>query len=196
MDKKFQWNAWYFLLAFSLLLMFQGWWSERQAVEPIAYSEFLKLLKDGKLTEISIDAQQIRGKLQEPIKGRTHFVTNRVEPALADELAASGATFSAVRENTVLGNLLSWLLPLVVIFAFWRFLFRRLTDKQGLGGLVSVGGLNVSALNGSGGVLNNTAAGTVLNNVANGNRTNVLGVQGVTGVVRGLLGGGHGCGCN
>lgn len=65
------------------------------------------------------------------------------------------------------------------------------------GGLVSVGGLNVSALNNSAGVLNNTAAGTVLNNVANGNRSNVLGIQGgVTGVVRGLLGGGHGCGCN
>lgn len=67
------------------------------------------------------------------------------------------------------------------------------------GGLVSVGGVNVSALNGSGGVLSNIASGnrTVLNNVANGNRTNVLGVQGVTGVVRGLLGGGsNGCGCN
>jgi cell division protease FtsH len=139
MDKKFQWNAWYFLLAFSLLLMFQGWWTDRQAVEPIAYSEFLTLLKEGKLEEISVDNQQIRGKLLEPIKGRTHFVTNRIDPALAEELAASGAKFSAVRENTVLGNLLSWLLPLVLIFGFWSFLFRRLTDKQGLGGLVSVG---------------------------------------------------------
>lgn len=66
------------------------------------------------------------------------------------------------------------------------------------GGLISVGGVNVSALNGSS-VLSSIASGnrTVLNNVANGNRTNVLGVQGVTGVVRGLLGGGsNGCGCN
>ena len=139
MDKKFQWNAWYFLMAFSLLLMFQGWWTERQAVEPIAYSEFLSLLKEGKLGEISIDNQQISGKLLEPIKGRSQFVTNRVDPALADELAASGAKFSAVRENTLFANLLSWVLPLVLIFGFWSFLFRRLTDKQGLGGLVSVG---------------------------------------------------------
>ncbi|HEY8332141.1 MAG TPA: ATP-dependent zinc metalloprotease FtsH [Pseudomonas sp.] len=139
MDKKFQWNAWYFLLAFSLLLMFQGWWSERQAVEPIAYSEFLKLLKDGKLSELSINNQQISGRLLEPINNRSSFVTNRVDPALAEELAASGAKFTAVRENTLVANLLSWLLPLVLIFAFWSFLFRRLTDKQGLGGLVSVG---------------------------------------------------------
>ncbi|SFP83841.1 cell division protease FtsH [Geopseudomonas sagittaria] len=139
MDKKFPWNAWYFLLAFSLLLMFQGWWAERQAVEPIAYSEFLKLLNEGKLSELSINNQQISGKLLEPINNRSSFVTNRVDPALAEELAASGAKFSAVRENTALSNLLSWLLPLVLIFAFWSFLFRRLTDKQGLGGLVSVG---------------------------------------------------------
>lgn len=90
MDKKFQWNAWYFLLAFSLLLVFQGWWSERRAVEPIAYSEFLRLLDAGKLTELRIDQQQISGKLLDPINNRSHFVTNRVDPQLAEALARSG----------------------------------------------------------------------------------------------------------
>ena len=139
MDKKFQWNAWYFLLAFSLLLVFQGWWSERRAVEPIAYSEFLRLLDAGKLTELRIDQQQISGKLLDPINNRSHFVTNRVDPQLAEALARSGVQFAAVKQNTVLSALLSWLLPLVLIFAFWSFLFRRMADRQGLGGLVNVG---------------------------------------------------------
>ncbi len=139
MDKKIQWNAWYFLLAFSLLLMFQNWWGQRQAVEPIAYSEFLRLLEQGKLADLRIDNQQISGKLLEPINNRSGFVTNRVDPQLAEALASSGASFTAVKENTALSALLSWLLPLVVIFAFWSFLFRRLTDRQGLGGLVNVG---------------------------------------------------------
>ena len=139
MDKKFQWNAWYFLLAFSLLLVFQGWWSERRAVEPIAYSEFLRLLDAGKLTELHIDQQQISGKLLDPINNRSHFVTNRVDPQLAEALARSGVQFAAVKQNTALSALLSWLLPLVLIFAFWSFLFRRMADRQGLGGLVNVG---------------------------------------------------------
>ena len=139
MDKKFQWNAWYFLLAFSLLLVFQGWWSERRAVEPIAYSEFLRLLDAGKLTELRIDQQKISGKLLDPINNRSHFVTNRVDPQLAEALARSGVQFAAVKQNTALSALLSWLLPLVLIFAFWSFLFRRMADRQGLGGLVNVG---------------------------------------------------------
>jgi hypothetical protein len=69
--------------------------------------------------------------------------------------------------------------------------------RGGSGSLVNVSGINVAALNGIS-VLNNIASGN-RTNVAipvavKGNRTNVL--SGVTGIVGGLLGGGHGCGCN
>jgi hypothetical protein len=65
------------------------------------------------------------------------------------------------------------------------------------GSLVNVSGINVAALNGVS-VLSNIASGN-RTNVAipvtvKGNRTNVL--SGVTGIVGGLIGGGHGCGCN
>ena len=61
MEKHQQWNLWFFLVAFSLLLLFQGWWSERNAVEPIPYSEFMRLLKQEKLGELRIEQQQITG---------------------------------------------------------------------------------------------------------------------------------------
>jgi hypothetical protein len=69
--------------------------------------------------------------------------------------------------------------------------------RGGSGSLVNVSGINVAALNGIS-VLNNIASGN-RTNVAipvtvKGNRTNIL--SGVTGLVGGLLGGGHGCGCN
>ncbi|QCI68395.1 hypothetical protein [Phreatobacter stygius] len=62
------------------------------------------------------------------------------------------------------------------------------------GGLLNLGNINVSALNG-------IANGNTVNvPVLNGSRTNVLSgilnIRGVTGIVGGLLGGGHGCGCN
>ncbi len=139
MDKHQQWNLWYFLLAFSLLLLFQNWWSARNSVEPIPYSEFMRLLKEDKLSELRIDQQQISGRLKEPINNRHQFTTVRVEPELAAALAESGASFSGTREGGPLSTLLSWLLPMLLIFALWSFLFRSLLAKQGLGGMVNVG---------------------------------------------------------
>ncbi|MGL4287888.1 MAG: hypothetical protein ACRCVA_16190, partial [Phreatobacter sp.] len=65
------------------------------------------------------------------------------------------------------------------------------------GGLLNLGNINVTALNG-------IASGNTVNvPVLNGSKTNVLSgilnikaLNGVTGIVGGLLGGGHGCGCN
>ena len=139
MDKQQQWNLWYFLLAFSLLLLFQNWWSARSAVEPIPYSEFMRLLKEDQLSELRIDQQQISGRLKEPINNRHQFSTVRVEPDLAAALAESGTSFSGTREGGPLSTLLSWLLPMLLIFALWSFLFRSLLAKQGLGGMVNVG---------------------------------------------------------
>jgi cell division protease FtsH len=139
MEKHQQWNLWFFVVAFSLLLMFQSWWSERSAIEPIPYSEFMRLLQDNKLSELRIEQQQITGKLKEPINNRSQFSTIRVEPELAEALAQSPVTFSGTREGGLLANLLSWLLPFILIIAFWSFLFRRLAEKQGFGGMVNVG---------------------------------------------------------
>jgi cell division protease FtsH len=139
MEKPQQWTLWYFLVAFSLLLVVQDWWAARSATEPLPYSEFMRLLKEQKLSDLRIEQQQITGKLKEPINNRTQFSTVRVEPELAEALTESQVTFSGTREGGLLSNLLGWLLPFLMIFALWSLLFRRLMDKQGLGGMVSVG---------------------------------------------------------
>ncbi|MDP3978881.1 MAG: ATP-dependent zinc metalloprotease FtsH [Pseudomonas sp.] len=139
MEKQQQWNLWFFLVAFSLLLVFQDWWGTRSAVEPLPYSEFMRLLKEEKLSDLRIEQQQISGKLKEPINNRSQFVTVRVEPDLAEALAQSQVTFSGTRQGGLISNLLSWLLPFILIFALWSFLFRRLAEKQGFGGMVNVG---------------------------------------------------------
>ncbi|MNF26231.1 ATP-dependent zinc metalloprotease FtsH 4 [compost metagenome] len=139
MEKQQQWNLWFFLVAFSLLLVFQDWWGTRSAVEPLPYSEFMRLLKEEKLSDLRIEQQQISGKLKEPINNRSQFVTVRVEPELAEALAQSQVTFSGTRQGGLISNLLSWLLPFILIFALWSFLFRRLAEKQGFGGMVNVG---------------------------------------------------------
>ena len=78
MDKKQQWNIWYFIGAFFLLMIFQGLWTQWRRVESIPYSDFLKYLNEGRIVEAVVHQEQITGRLKEPINGRDFFITNRV----------------------------------------------------------------------------------------------------------------------
>ncbi|MGF6401308.1 cell division protease FtsH [Pseudomonas frederiksbergensis] len=139
MKKNDQWNLSYFAIAFIVLSLAQIFFGERQAVQPLPYSQFLQLLNEQKVSDLRVDKDQISGKLQEPIDGRERFSTVRVDPALATELSQSGVGFTGTTENTFMNSLLGWLLPFVLIMVFWNFLFRGMADKQGLGGLMNVG---------------------------------------------------------
>lgn len=139
MDKKTQFNLWYVVIALSAVFLFQGWYTARQ-VEVVPYSEFENLLQDQAIDEIYVRENVIEGKLKEPTAdGRDRFVTTRVDPALAEQLNQHDVEFSGVVENTWLSDILSWVLPVLFFFAIWMFLFRRFAEKQGFGGLMSVG---------------------------------------------------------
>jgi len=78
--------------------------------------------------------------LTEPIPdGRTRYVTTRVEPELAGKLAAHGVTVTGVVESTWLRDLLAWIVPVLFFFVVWMFVFRRIAERQGMGGLMSIG---------------------------------------------------------
>ncbi|NIQ95467.1 MAG: ATP-dependent zinc metalloprotease FtsH [Desulfuromonadales bacterium] len=141
MDRRMKINLWYVILAVFGIIMLQNFWSQAQHVETIPYSEFEQYLEDGRLSEVIVTSQYIQGTLKgEEGTQLQHVVANRVDPALAERLEPYGVPFSAVRENTFLRNLLSWLLPMVLFFAVWMFLIRRMAEKQGLGGgFMSIG---------------------------------------------------------
>jgi cell division protease FtsH len=140
MEKKTQLNLGYLLVALFAVVLIQRWWIESQRVETLPYSQFLALVEQGKVKEAYVTDQFIRGTLTEPIPdGRTLFVTTRVEPELAAALAERGVTVTGVVESTWLRDLLSWVLPVLFFFAVWMFVFRRLAERQGMGGLMSIG---------------------------------------------------------
>lgn len=139
MKKNDRWNLSYFAIAFIVMGLMQVFFVERQAVQPLPYSQFMQLLNEQKVSDLQIDKDRISGKLVEPIDGRDRFSTVRVDPSLATELSQSGVGFTGVNENTFMNSLLGWLLPFIMIMVFWHFLFRGMADKQGLGGLMNVG---------------------------------------------------------
>ncbi len=140
MDRKTQINIWYTVAAVLAVLFIQQWWIERQRVETIPYSRFETLVEAGKVKDVQVTDKFIRGTLKEPLPdGRTLFLTTRVEPALAEKLAEHGVTVTGALENTLLRDILSWILPVLFFLGVWLFLFRRVAERQGMGGLMSIG---------------------------------------------------------
>ena len=142
MDKKTQTNFWYVIAAILGVFLFQGFISEYlqgNKPVPIPYSRFESLLNDGKVAEIGITADSIRGTLREAQSdGLKDFVTTRVAPDLAERLDKHGVVYSGLIESTWVRDLLSWILPAVFFVGIWMFAIRRM-GQGGLGGLMAIG---------------------------------------------------------
>ena len=139
MDRKQQFHLWYFVAAFMALLLVQSWLSQASVTQRIPYSTFLAHLEAGRVAEVTVRAEQIDGRYVDPIDGNTHFITNIVPPDLTQRLERSKAKFDGTVQNTFLSMLLSWLVPMLLIFALWSFFLRGAIEKQGMGGMMSVG---------------------------------------------------------
>ncbi|MBX6322170.1 MAG: ATP-dependent zinc metalloprotease FtsH [Rhodospirillaceae bacterium] len=140
MDKRAKLHLWYVLFAILGVIVVQYLWHYGQQIATIPYSEFQTLLDQGKVDDITVTDTYITGTLKQPTEhGATRFVTTRVDPAIADELARRGVRFTGARESNWLGEILSWIVPMLLFFGLWMFVFRRIAEKQGFGGLMSVG---------------------------------------------------------
>ncbi len=139
LEKKTQFNLWYFVIALFLVMALQNWWAATRQVEPVPYSEFVSDLEAGLIAEVEIRDNYITGLYKQPKDGKQRFVTTRVAPDLAERLTKTGVKYRGVVETTLLRDILSWVLPVLLFFGLWMFLFRRFAERQGMGGLMSIG---------------------------------------------------------
>ena len=138
MKKQTQFHIGYWLAAFFGLLVLQYFYTTAQKVAPIPYSEFQQLLHDGKIAEIGVSDRYIQGKLKAPLaNGKSEFVTTRVDPQFADELQKYGVTYTGEVESTLVTDILSWVLPVIIFFGLWTLIARRMGGLGG--GLMSIG---------------------------------------------------------
>ncbi|HEY5656443.1 MAG TPA: ATP-dependent zinc metalloprotease FtsH [Myxococcota bacterium] len=130
-------------MIFALLGVFllHDLWVAMRDVEAIPYSEFQKLLAGDHVADVVVSGDTIEGEFKEPqADGKTRFVTQRVEPGLAEDLSKHGVTFASRPKNTFLPTLLSWMVPIFLFFAIWMYLMRRMAGNLGAGGgFMSIG---------------------------------------------------------
>lgn len=139
-ERRTEFNLWYVVAAFLALMLFQAWWNVWSQVETIPYSRFERELQAGNVAQAVVTETRIEGRLKTVEPGQpSRFLTQRVDPDIAERLAAQGVTFSGASDVNVFTELLSWVLPLVLIMGVWWFVFRKIAERQGIGGLTTIG---------------------------------------------------------
>ena len=138
LEKRTRFNLVYFVLAVAVMLGVQ-WWQAAQTLEMLPYSEFERMLAEGRIAEVTVSERQVVGKLKQPEGRKTTVIANRVDPALAERFSKYGVPVTQAPESTFLRDLLSWIVPALMFFGLWYFLARRIGQQGGLGGLMSIG---------------------------------------------------------
>jgi cell division protease FtsH len=125
--------------AFGILIL-QWALTTYSTIETIPYSQFEELVSQGKVSEVAVGQDTIQGKLKEKLPdGKQAFVTARVDPAVADKLQEKGVTVTGVPSGGLFQTILSWIVPAFLFYLVWVFLFRGIAERQGFGGLMSIG---------------------------------------------------------
>jgi cell division protease FtsH len=133
MEKQHKFSIWYVLLGIWVVLLIQNYLGSALAIKTIPYSQFLTLVKENKVTEVAITANQIQGKArlddQDPNKTEL-FKTVRVDPEISALLEQHHIVFKGEVESTVLRDLFSWIFPIFLFVGVWYFFMKRFAGQQ------------------------------------------------------------------
>ncbi len=134
MKKQHRFSIWYAIIGMWAVLLVHNMIASSLSVENIPYSEFVKAVKDGKLSEIAISENEIQGRMIDAEDGASSgslFRTIRVDPEISQLMDENNVKYSGRLENNFLGSLLSWLIPIGIFFAIWAFMMRRFQQQSG-----------------------------------------------------------------
>jgi len=131
MEKHHKFSMWYVILGIWGVLLLHNLMFSAMAVKTLPYSEFLKLLEQGKVSEVAVSANQIQGRLVDGVEGGGQlFRTVRVDPEVSRMLEQYNVTFKGEIESTFLRDLLSWVVPVVLFVGIWAYMIRRMQGQQ------------------------------------------------------------------
>jgi len=133
MEKQHKFSIWYILLGIWGVFIIHNMIFSALSIKTIPYSEFLKLIKEGKVSEVAITQNQIQGRLlndgSESGKGEL-FRTVRVDSDISQLLEENNIKFKGEIESTFFRDLLSWIVPIFIFVGIWYFMMRRMAGKQ------------------------------------------------------------------
>ncbi|MGB3390288.1 MAG: ATP-dependent zinc metalloprotease FtsH [Pseudaminobacter sp.] len=138
MGRKQTFNIGYVIFALVLLGLFQMWLASRDVAQ-LSHTELMRMVDEGRIASVTITETTVQGELKEPQEGKALFISARVDPNAAEAFEKAGVAVTGGTDSNWLTVILSWVVPVLIFFGLWMFLFRGFADRQGMGGLVNIG---------------------------------------------------------
>jgi cell division protease FtsH len=106
----------------------------------VAYSEVKKLVREGKITKVKITPTLIEAIGKDGDR-TVRYIAEKIpanDPTFIQLLDEKGVDYSGVMGNGFVSEMISMLLPILIFFAIWIFLAKRMSKGMG-GGILGVG---------------------------------------------------------
>ena len=89
-------------------------------------------MSEGRVQEVFVAEDRIRGTMQGGPKGTQPFTAVRIDdPKLIEDLEKAGVKASGEMANKWVAEVIGWIIPLVLLIALWSFFFRRMGSAEG-----------------------------------------------------------------
>jgi cell division protease FtsH len=126
-------SATWVVLGFILLLALgQAFFYSMQTGDTVSYSDFKSMVRDGRVQEVTVAEDRVKGVLKEAGPKGKGFTAVRIEdPKLVEDLTANGVKYTGEIPSRWIGEVLGWIIPLIFIVALWSFFFRRMGGAEG-----------------------------------------------------------------
>ena len=131
----------YFLIAIAFLAAF-NYARDTATTREITYNEFTTLLSEKQISKVVITTENLLITPSEDnteYKGKTLYTANINDQTLITKLNEAGVDFTGKnpKDTPIMNFVLTWILPMVLIFFMWRFLFSKMGG--GGGGVMGIG---------------------------------------------------------
>jgi cell division protease FtsH len=126
--------VWYVLGFLLLLALAQAFFYQITNGETIPYSDFKVLVRDGKVQEVFVSEDRLRGTLKPASGEKTgkQFSAVRVaDPKLPEQLEDHGVKYTGEVSSRWISDVIGWILPLLFIVGLWTFFLRRMGGAEG-----------------------------------------------------------------
>ena len=115
-----------------LLAVGQAFYLASQSGQVLSYSEFKLAVREGRVQEITVGEDRVRGTFKAVTQGKRTFTAVRIEdPKLVEDLEQHGVKYTGEVPSRWIGEVLGWVIPLIFIVALWSFFFRRMGGAEG-----------------------------------------------------------------
>ena len=126
---------WYVLGVMLVLALAQAFFHSIQSKDAVSYSEFKNLVREGKIQEVVVADDRVRGVYKTAPRGSTSsrgLTAIRIEdPKLIEDLEKAGMKYTGEVASRWIGEVLGWVIPLLFIVALWSFFFRKMGSAEG-----------------------------------------------------------------